>query len=533
MVFTNSGWGFEPSCGCFQEGGTVRAQSTFVRPIWKGSINFGWVYIPIAVYPATREEKLSFRPLRRTDLSPIKYKTVAEADMKEVPSDQIVKGFEYERGRYVVLSDEDFERVRIESTDSIDITDFVDLEQVDPKFFYKPYFLEPGKGGEKAYALFHKALSGTGKIGIAKVVINNREYVAAVKPDGLFLILELMHFASEVLSPEELNRPTTALNEEELKMAQALIDGMSADWEPKKYRHQYRDAVMEMIEQKAKNKKLSSAPGVMLSPPPVSTFNSSSVTFNWSAGSATGYFLLVGSSPNGADIYFGQVHVRSANVNNIPTDGRTIYVTLGSHVGGSWTYKSYTYTALNSPATPTPAPTSTATPAPTPTPTPTATPLPTPTATPTPTRVPTATPTPTPAPTATPTPTPTPVPTATPTPTPAPAATPTPTPTLAPTAKPTPTPPRTGPGVMLSPPPGSAFDSSSVTFNWSAGGATAYFLLVGNSPNLADIYFGQVNVRSAIVKNIPTDGRTIYVALGSQVNGSWSYNNYTYTAFHQ
>ena len=350
-----------------------------MRPIWKGSINFGWVYIPIAVYPATREEKLSFRPLRRTDLSPIKYKTVAEADMKEVPSDQIVKGFEYERGRYVVLSDEDFERVRVESTDSIDITDFVDLEQVDPKFFYKPYFLEPGKGGEKAYALFHKVLSGTGKIGIAKVVINNREYLAAVKPDGLLLILELMHFASEVLSPEELNRPTTALNEEELKMAQALIDGMSADWEPKKYRHQYRDAVMEMIEQKAKNKKLSSAPGVMLSPPPGSILNSSRVTFNWSAGSATGYFLLVGRSPNGADIYFGQVHVRSATVNNIPTDGRTIYVTLGSHVGGSWTYKSYTYTALNSPATPTPTPTSTATPVPTPTPTPTATPTPVPT----------------------------------------------------------------------------------------------------------------------------------------------------------
>jgi DNA end-binding protein Ku len=227
-----------------------------MRPTWKGSISFGLVYIPIAVYPATREEKLSFRQLRRTDLSPIKYKKVAEADMKEVPADQIVKGFEYERDRYVVLSDEDFGKVKIESTHSIDITDFVDLEQVDPKFFYKPYFLEAQKGGEKAYALLHKALSGTGKIGIAKVVISNREYLAAVKPDGLFLILELMHFASEVLTPEELNRPATALNEKELKMAQALIDSMSSEWEPQKYRDEYRDAVMEMIEQKAKNKKL-------------------------------------------------------------------------------------------------------------------------------------------------------------------------------------------------------------------------------------------------------------------------------------
>jgi DNA end-binding protein Ku len=231
-----------------------------MRPIWKGSISFGLVYIPIAVYPATREEKLSFRQLRRTDLSPIKYKKVAEADMKEVPADQIVKGFEYERGRYVVLSDEDFEKVKIESTHSIDITDFVDLEQVDPKFFYKPYFLEAQKGGEKAYALLHKALSGTGKIGVAKVVISNREYLAAVKPDGLFLVLELMHFASEVLTPEELNRPSTALNEKELKMAQALIDSMSADWKPEKYRSEYRNAVMEMIEQKAKNKKLPAAP---------------------------------------------------------------------------------------------------------------------------------------------------------------------------------------------------------------------------------------------------------------------------------
>jgi DNA end-binding protein Ku len=226
-----------------------------MRPIWKGSISFGLVYIPISVYPATREEKLSFRQLRASDLSPIRYKKVADADMKEVSADQIVKGFEYERGQYVILKDEDFQKVRIESTHSIDITDFVELEQVDPKFFYKPYFLEPQKGGEKAYALLHKALSGTGKIGIAKVVISNREYLASVKPDGLFLILDLMHFASEILTPEELkNAPLTAITDKELKMAQTLIDSMSASWEPEKYRDEYRNAVMEMIEQKAKKK---------------------------------------------------------------------------------------------------------------------------------------------------------------------------------------------------------------------------------------------------------------------------------------
>src|SRR3954465_8043900 len=231
-----------------------------MRPTWKGSISFGLVYIPIAVYPATREEKISFRQLRKTDLSPIRYKKVAEADMKEVPADQIVKGFEYERGHYIILNDEDFEKVRIESTHSIDITDFVDIDQVAPNFFYKPYFLEAQKGGEKAYALLHKALSGTGKIGIAKVVISNREYLAAVKPDGLFLVLELMHFASEVLTPEELSRPATALNEKELKMAHALIESMSSEWQPQKYRDEYRDAVMEIIENKAKNKQLPAVP---------------------------------------------------------------------------------------------------------------------------------------------------------------------------------------------------------------------------------------------------------------------------------
>jgi DNA end-binding protein Ku len=232
-----------------------------MRPIWKGSISFGLVYIPIAVYPATREEKVSFRQLRSSDLSPIKYKKVAEADSKEVAADQIVKGFEYERGRYVVLKEEDFAKVRIESTHSIDITDFVDLGQVDPKFFYKPYFLEAQKGGEKAYTLLHRALTGTGKIGVAKVVISNREHLASVKPDGLFLILELMHFAQEILSPAELkNGPVTGITDKELKMAQSLIDSMSVPWEPEKYRDEYRTALMEIIEQKAQHKEITGKP---------------------------------------------------------------------------------------------------------------------------------------------------------------------------------------------------------------------------------------------------------------------------------
>jgi DNA end-binding protein Ku len=226
-----------------------------MRAIWKGSINFGLVYIPVSVYPATKEEKISFRQLRATDLSPIRYKKVAEADQKEVPADQIVKGFEYEKGKWITLRDEDFEKVQIESTHSVEITDFVDQAQINPKFFYTPYFLEPQKGGEKAYALLHKALTTSEKVGVAKVAIQKREYLAAVKPDGLFLILELMHFAQEVLEPSSLNSGADrTVSPQELKMATALIDAMSTEWEPTKYQDQYQTALMQLIEEKAQKR---------------------------------------------------------------------------------------------------------------------------------------------------------------------------------------------------------------------------------------------------------------------------------------
>jgi DNA end-binding protein Ku len=194
-----------------------------MRAIWKGSINFGLVFIPEAVYPATREEKTSFKQLRKGDLSPIRYKKVAEADDREVKAEEIVKGFEHEKGKFVVLSEEDFEQVKIESTNSIEITDFVEQAQINPKYFYKPYFLEPQKGGEKGYALLHRALVETGKLGIAKVAIRSREYLAAVKPDGFFLILELMHFAHEVLEPESLKSAEgPEVTPRELEMAKQL-----------------------------------------------------------------------------------------------------------------------------------------------------------------------------------------------------------------------------------------------------------------------------------------------------------------------
>jgi DNA end-binding protein Ku len=221
------------------------------RAIWKGSISFGLVNIPIALYPATRREELKFRLLRKTDLSPVNYKRVAEKDGKEVPWDQIVKGYEYEKGKYVVLQDEDFQRVDIEATQTVDIQDFVELDEIDPIFFYKPYYLEPQKGGDKAYALLRDALKDSKKVGVAKVVIKTREYLAGVKPEDGALVLELMHFADELAGTSKLNIPKKVeVGKREMTMAKSLIDSMSSKWNPGKYKDDYREALMEVIEEK-------------------------------------------------------------------------------------------------------------------------------------------------------------------------------------------------------------------------------------------------------------------------------------------
>jgi DNA end-binding protein Ku len=239
------------------------------RAIWKGSISFGLVNIPIALYPATRREELKFRLLRKSDLSPVNYKRVAEKDGREVPWDQIVKGYEYEKGRYVVLKDEDFERVDLEATQTVDIQDFVDQEEIDPMFFYKPYYLEPQKGGDKAYALLRDALKDSNKVGIAKVVIKTRQYLAGVKPEDGALVLELMHFADELADPQKLHVPKKLeIGKREMTMAKSLIDSMSSKWEPQKYKDDYREALMEVIEEKveAGGKEIEEKPKKALKP---------------------------------------------------------------------------------------------------------------------------------------------------------------------------------------------------------------------------------------------------------------------------
>lgn len=222
-----------------------------MRAIWKGSISFGLVNIPVGLHNATRVEELKFRLLRRSDLSPVNYKRVALTDGKEVPWDQIVKGYEYEKEKFVVLKDEDFKRVDLEATDTIDIMEFVDLEEINPVYFYKPYFLEPLKGGSTAYALLRKVLGATNKAGIAKVVIRTRQHLAAVKCNGPLLVLELMRFEKELLSPAEIKVPAgKAPSAREQAMARHLIDRMTEPWDPARYRDDYRSALMKVIDRK-------------------------------------------------------------------------------------------------------------------------------------------------------------------------------------------------------------------------------------------------------------------------------------------
>ena len=189
--------------------------------------------------------------LRKSDHSPINYKRVAEADGKEVAWNQIVKGYEYEKGKYVILKEEDFARVDVEATQTVDTINFVKIDDVDPLLFYKPYYLEVGKGGDKAYALLRDALVKSGKIAIAKVVIRARQHLAAIKPQKNGLMLELMHFPSELIDVSEYKSPAKkSVSKAEMQMAEQLIGSMTTDWKPEEYTDEYRGALENLIEEK-------------------------------------------------------------------------------------------------------------------------------------------------------------------------------------------------------------------------------------------------------------------------------------------
>jgi DNA end-binding protein Ku len=229
--------------------------------IWSGAINFGLVTIPVKVFTAVKTDELSFNMLHKKDEGRIKYERVCSVDGKTVPWDEIVKGYEYEKGQYVILTDEDFKKVNPEATQSVDILEFVELDKINPMFFDKPYYLEPTKQGRHAYALLREALAKSNRVAIARVVIRTKEYIAAVKPLDDALVLELMHWASEMVSPGTLELPEgERLPEAEMKMAKMLIDTMSVDaFEPEKFVNRYHDEVLAMIDARAKGQELPKA----------------------------------------------------------------------------------------------------------------------------------------------------------------------------------------------------------------------------------------------------------------------------------
>jgi DNA end-binding protein Ku len=230
------------------------------RPIWKGTVSFGLVNIPVALYSAEEQRQLKFRMLDRHDFSPIRYERVNARTGKPVDWDDIVKGYEYEKDEYVVVSDEELRRANPEATQTIDLVHFVDAAEINPVYYEKPYYIAPLKNGEKGYVLLREVMARSAKLGIARVVLRSREYLAAILVNGPVLVLNLLRYAHELRSAEKLNVPDEdskrlKITEKEIDMANQLIQSMQDDWRPEEYREEYRDDVLKMIEQKIRSGK--------------------------------------------------------------------------------------------------------------------------------------------------------------------------------------------------------------------------------------------------------------------------------------
>ena len=224
--------------------------------IWKGSLAFGLVNIPVELRTAVRADHISFRLLHEEDLSPVKYERVCQADGEPVPWNEIVKGYEYEKGKYVVMSDEDFKAAAIEGSKTIDIMDFVKEEEIDPRYFETPYYLVPAKNAEKSYALLREAIRSTGAVGIGKIIIRQTQHLAGIKVVGDALVLEIMRFSNELVKESEYTFPARDdVRPQELAMAEQLIDNLAEPFDPSKYTDDYRSNLMKIIKAKMKGKK--------------------------------------------------------------------------------------------------------------------------------------------------------------------------------------------------------------------------------------------------------------------------------------
>jgi DNA end-binding protein Ku len=218
-----------------------------MRAIWKGHISFALVTIPISLFSATRRNELSFHYLHKKDLSTVSYKRFCDAEDIEVAWEDLTRGYEYEKGQYIEITDEDIESADVELTKTIQIMEFVNEAEIDPVYFDKPYYLEPQKGGERAYALMRDALAQSKRVGIAKVVLRSKEHLAAVKAVRDLITLQTMRFAHEIVDASDLNLPKADVSKKEMDLANTLIDSMTDTFEPSKYKDEYYEKVMNVI----------------------------------------------------------------------------------------------------------------------------------------------------------------------------------------------------------------------------------------------------------------------------------------------
>lgn len=226
-----------------------------MRAIWSGSISFGLVNIPVRVYSGSEEVALDLDLLHKEDMSPIRYAKKCKVEDVEVPNDEIVRGFEYRKGEYVILTDEDFEKANVARTKSIEIMSFADEPEIGSAYFDRPYYLEPDRGADHSYALLRDALAETGKVGVARYVVRNREHLGALKPQDSMLMLNQLRFPSEIRKPEGLRLPGKVEgNKQELEMAQLLIDRLSRPFDPEEYYDTYTDELKRIIEEKAEGR---------------------------------------------------------------------------------------------------------------------------------------------------------------------------------------------------------------------------------------------------------------------------------------
>ena len=226
------------------------------RSIWKGSIAFGLVNIPVELFSATRDHRPKFRLLHAKDEEPVRYERVCQKEGKPVAWEDLVKGYEYAKGQFVVLTKDDFKTAALEKTKTIDIIDFVDPKEIDERYFETPYYLQAGKGADRAYALLREGIRDSGRIGVAKVILREAQHLAAVEAIGDALVLTMMRFADELADLDDFRFPPKAdIRPAELKMARQLIDNLAADWDPAKYTDEYKANLMRVINAKLKGKK--------------------------------------------------------------------------------------------------------------------------------------------------------------------------------------------------------------------------------------------------------------------------------------